>query len=203
MAAPGDYNDYLNWIVYAVVGDMSSADSLLRKNGAAIRSVARHLQQTKKPKIQTLYRGLLLEPEAVEERAIDQDPHVTFVSFSEDRDVACWFADPKSEMSSYVKKIRPRVEGWIMEYKPRLSDILFHYSWNPLVFAGRSIHLEHAAGMNPTVPADQFAWNLRTQREVIVEPLRRGTAVEAYELLDCPEGLDDRLTFPPARGQSY
>jgi hypothetical protein len=126
------------------------------------------------------------------------------VSFSEDRDVACWFADPDSVMSSFVKQHRPRVTGWIMEYEPKLAQILFHYTWNPIVIPGMGeLDLEEAAHMHPDIAraADQLAWNLQTQSEVIVRPLKAGTPVEAYELSDCPPGLDDRLTIPSMRGR--
>lgn len=197
------FSYYINWALYAVTGKLAVADNLMKDKGAAIRAVARYYQKTKRPRRRTLYRGLLLEPEQVEEGLINQDPDVTFVSFSEDRDVACWFADPSSTMSSFVKMQRPDVEGWIMEYLPKLSDILFHHTWNPILIPGRGeLYLQQAATMHRDIipVADQLAWNLETQSEVIVKPLGSGTAVEAYELSDCPPGLDDRLTLPSMRG---
>jgi hypothetical protein len=204
MPNPQSYNYYINWALYAITGRLQEADNLMKSHGTGIRSIAKHFQKTKKPRIHTLYRGLLLDPEQVEEKSISQDPNVTFVSFSEDRDVACWFADPSSVMSSFVKQHRPRVEGWIMEYTPKLTDILFHHSWNPIPIPGVGrVYLERAAEMHPDIidVADQLAWNLQTQSEVIVKPLRAGTPVEAYELSDCPPGLDERLTLPSMRGR--
>lgn len=199
------FSYYINWALYAVVGNLAAADNMMkRKEGAGIRAVARYFQRTKRPRIRTLYRGLLLDPEQIEDQAITQDPDVTFVSFSEDRDVACWFADPSSTMSSFVKMRRPRVEGWIMEYRPKLANILFHHSWNPIAIPGMGeLYLEQAAEMHPEIVevADQLAWNLQTQSEVIVRPLKAGTAVEAYELSDCPPGLDERFTVPSMRGR--
>lgn len=196
------YNAYINWVLYAVVGDMGAADNLMNQSGSGIRSVAKHLQKTRKPRLKTVYRGLLLDPEESESRVINQDPRLTFVSFSEDRDVACWFADPSSVMSSYVKQVRPRVEGWLMELKPKLSDVLFHHSWNPIRLPnGQNVRLEEAAMMHPEIIVDQFEWNLDTQSEVILKPLRSGQPVEAYELSDCPDDLDDRFVVPSLRGQ--
>jgi hypothetical protein len=196
------YNAYINWVLYAVVGDMGAADNLMNQSGAGIRSVAKHLQKTRKPRLKTVYRGLLLDPEEAKSRVIDQDPRLTFVSFSEDRDVACWFADPTSVMSSYVKQIRPRVEGWLMDLKPRLSDVLFHHSWNPIKLpTGQNVLLENAATMHPHITDDQFDWNLNTQNEVILKPLRDGQSINAYELSDCPDGLDDRFVAPSLRSQ--
>jgi hypothetical protein len=196
------YNAYINWVLYAVVGNMGGADNLMRQSGSGIRSVARHLQKTRKPRLKTVYRGLLLDPEESESGIIHQDPRLTFVSFSEDRDVACWFADPTSVMSSFVKEHRPRVEGWLMELKPKLSDVLFHHSWNPIVIpGGRGVRLEAAAAMHPEIIFDQFEWNLKTQNEVILKPLRAGQPVEAYELSDCPDDLDERFVVPSLRKQ--
>lgn len=202
MPSPAGYNAYINWVLYTVVGNMAVADDLMRQSGSGIRSVARHLQKTRRLKLKTIYRGILLDPEESEEGVIHQDPRFTFVSFSEDRDVACWFADPSSVMSSVVKQMRPRVEGWIMELRPRLSDILFHHSWNPIsIGAGRGrVYLEDAAARHPHI-SGQFEWNLHTQSEVILKPLTSGQVIEAYELSDCPDDLDDRFVFPPLRNR--
>jgi len=201
--APKDYSLYINWIVYAIVGRPQDGDALMREYGPSIRRVAKHYQKKMRPKLTTLYRGLLLSPEESEGRTIEQDPNLTYVSFSENRDVACWFADPESTMSGYVKQMRPDVEGWVMEYKPKLSDILFHYSWDPIpVPGGRRFHLINAATQHPDILEDQFEWNLWTQKEVITKPLGAGTPIEAHELSNCPptRELDDEFTFPPMRG---
>jgi hypothetical protein len=202
MPSPQAYNNYINWIIYAIVGRPQEGDDLMRREGSGIRSVAKHLLKIRKPRITTLYRGLLLNPEESEDRIIEQDPHLTYVSFSENRDVACWFADPDSTMSGLVKEIRPDVEGWVMEYTPKLSDILFHYSWDPLPLpGGRDLYLEEAASMHPHIAEDQLAWNLHSQSEVITKPLRAGTPIEAHELSNCPptRELDREFTWPPLR----
>lgn len=206
MPAPSSYNQYITWVLYAVLGRMAEADDVMNKHGSGIRAVARHLQKTRPPKVRMLYRGLLLEPEEVEEGVIGQDPRLTFVSFSESRDVACWFADPESVMSGFVREHRPDVEGWVMEHKPKLSDILFHHRWNPIALPnGKPFLLERAATMHPHIAdqADQFAWNLSTQQEVIIKPLRKGADVIAHSIAECPptEDLDDQLTPPMFRGQ--
>jgi hypothetical protein len=203
MPNPKAYSLYINWIIYAILGKPQEADGLMREYGPSIRSVAKHFQKTRRPQDALLYRGLLLNPEESADRTIEQDPHLTYVSFSEDRDVACWFADTGSVMSSFVKQQRPDVEGWIMEYRPRLSDILFHHSWNPIPLpGGGSLYLEDAAARHPDIQEDQVAWNLQTQSEVITKPLRAGTPIEAHELSNCPptDWMDDKFTFPPMRG---
>jgi hypothetical protein len=94
------------------------------------------------------------------------------------------------------------VEGWLMELKPRLADVLFHHSWNPILMpTGQSVLLENAAVMHPGIIEDQFYWNLDTQSEVILKPLRDGQPIKAYELSDCPDGLDRRFVAPSLRSQ--
>lgn len=197
------YNLYISWVIPAIYGQLAPADSLMREHGAQIRSVAKTLRKKLPTPVRQLYRGLLVEPDQVVDDVVGQQAEVEFVSFSEDRDVACWFADPRSIMSSFMAQQRPDAEGWVMEYRPRKVDILFHHSWRAIPVPGHgSIPLDQAARMHPAVadPA-QFAWNLRTQREVIVEPLREGQSVLAYELADCPDTaeLDARLTMPQFR----
>ncbi len=105
-------------------------------------------------------------------------------------------------MSSFVKQGRPRVEGWLMELMPKLSDVLFHHSWNPIRLPdGRGVHLGAAAVMHPNIIVDQLEWNLQTQSEVILRPLRGGQPIEAYELSDCPDDVDERLVAPSLRSQ--
>ena len=199
-------NYYINWVLYAVLGNMQAADQILKEHRQGIQSWATFLRKEYPFKIKTLYRGLLLEPEQVKEKTIAQDPRVQFVSFSEDFDVACWFAAPDSVMSGYVKQTRPRVEGWIMEYRPRASDVLFHHHWGYIAYdrGGGPFELfPSAARMHPDVDERQFMWNLETQKEVITKPLRKNTPVEAYKLAGCPptSELDERFVAPFFRGR--
>lgn len=195
--SPDDMNHYITWVLYAVYGRMAQADGILQQFSGKIERVAQFLRRHRPPHLGKVYRGLLLTSEEAAEGIINQDPNLTFVSFTEDHDVACWFADPKSFLAGAVVEQRPGVKGWIVEYEPTLNDVLFHYSWGlrfPL--GGRDISLSLAALQHPEIDEAQFTWALTTQREVIVKPLREGLALRAVENAGCPDGLDKRL-LPP------
>lgn len=205
--SPASINAYINWVIYAVLGRTGEADDVMRRYKLQIEAVARQLRKRRKPPIRDLYRGVLLEPDQVVQGVVPPEPALTFLSFSEDFEVACWFADPDSIISGHVRQSRPNVEGWIIEHRPKGSEILWHYSWNTIPMgAGRSIPLVAAGAQHPHImrELDQLAWNLQTQREVILKPLAVGTPVTAYALSDCPQTaeLDARLAPPAFRANA-
>lgn len=195
------YNGYVNWALYAVLGRMAEADGIMEQYGPDIYDVVRYFQKKRPPTIRCLFRGVLVEPEVIVASTLPPEPRVTFVSFSEDRNVACWFADVESFVSGYVKQQRPRVEGFVIEHTPKLEDILFHYSWG-LAFPlpdGRRAPLSVFAQMHSDIDVRQFDWNLRTQKEVILKPFARALPVTPHADWSCPpsEELDNRFV-PPA-----
>jgi hypothetical protein len=201
MPAPQAFNYYINWAIYAVYGKMGEADGLMRPYGSSIRSVAKHLVQQLGAPVGRLYRGVLLEPEELAAGQLAQDPRLTFVSFSEDRDVACWFADRQSIVSGFVAQMRPGVVGYVVEYDARPSEVLFHWRWADRIKLpdGRVIRLAAVAAAHPDIEDPrQVVWNLASQHEVILRPLRNGVPVTAYELTDCPPTaeLDARFAMP-------
>jgi hypothetical protein len=197
------YNGYVNWALYAILGRMAEADGIMEEYGPDIYEVVRHFQRRRAPTIRPLYRGVLVEAEHVVDGKLLPDDRVTFVSFSEERDVACWFADPESFVSGFVKQQRPRVQGFVIEHRPKLEDILFHYSWG-LAFPlpdGRKVSLTIFAQMHPDIDIRQFDWNLRTQKEVILKPIRQPLVVRPKSAWQCPPAaeLDARLLPPMFR----
>jgi len=197
------YNGYVNWALYAILGRMAEADGIMEEYGPDVYDVVRFLQRKYPPTFRPIYRGVLVEPDAVVGGLLAPEPRVTFVSFSEDKNVACWFADPASFVSGYVKQQRPRVKGFILEHKPKLEDVLFHYSWG-LAFPmpnGRTAPLSVFAQMHPDIIVPQFDWNLRTQKEVIVKPIKHPLPVSPIETWSCPptNELDKRYTPPMFR----
>jgi len=194
-----DWNVYVNFVILAVTGRMGEADAVMRQRGDAVRSMAMWLRTgapgwpgpgqalaayAEKVTGATLWRGLLLEPEKIKRktkkgrslRVLQPDPQLTFLSFSFDRDVACWFADRESVISGYVAQQRPKATGWLARYdKARPRQILWISAWDAIPLpdgSGRAIPLAAAAAQYPGLPADQFAWNLQTQREVILDAER-------------------------------
>lgn len=198
MPSIDDWNVYLNFVILAVTGRMGEADALMRSHRDAIRRMATWMGRgapgaggdhhelraaSERAYRETLWRGLLLEPgvvrgvsEGAKQGEVEVDRGVEFVSFSLDRDVACWFADPRASVSGAVMQVRPTSQGWIAEFSgPRSPEgILFAgYREVPLPDrSGRAMPLAAAAHrMLPREQARQFEWNLQTQQEVIIDAL--------------------------------
>lgn len=169
-------NAYLNFVLYAVYGRMGVADALLRKHRAEVESVAAALNNSKPVQRRRLYRGVLLEPELLRGGKLPHQDSSEFISFSEDPDVACWFADRDSVISGFVKVQRPRVQGFIIEAAPPSpAEILFHHSWADY------LGLEKLAYEHPEIDPTQFHWNVTTQKEAILKPPRGVLTVTPYE----------------------
>lgn len=190
-------NLYINFLLYAIVGRMAEADSLLRKYKQKIYDAADHSLRGLNPNF-LAYRGILLHPSSVEQygNKIMSHEKLTFISFSEDKDVAHWFADPKSVMSSYVSTMDPGVRGYTIEAMFRTGDFLFVASAQPTLCKLLAL----AADMHPFIEPSQLRWNLATQKEVIVKPNYDHFLVKLYE--SSPEEtkrLDAKLTHPAFR----
>jgi len=158
---PTHIDIYLNWLLYAIYGHLAEADLLMRGYGDSIRRVADALRAKYPIEERTLYRGVLLDPE----QPFGPDPQYMSVSWSEDVEVARWFALRDSFMSRPLVEQRPQVRGYILAGRPA-ARVLFHYSWRR-AFA---IPPERLALLSLGREASrQIAWSLRTQCEVITE----------------------------------
>jgi hypothetical protein len=154
-------NIYINFVLYAVLGKMAEADGLMRKHGNAIYQVADVLARVPF-EVRPIYRGMLLDPAV----PYQPDKRLTFQSWTEDRDVARWFASTRSYVSGPLAKHNPKLRAHIAK-REHPGRVLFHYGW----FG----HMELAslAMMHPhmgTEGARQIAWSLVSQSEVITVP---------------------------------
>jgi len=197
-----EYNNYVSWVLYAVLGGLGEADDLMRRMGGPIRSMAKKLVAHLGVPSRPVWRALLLEPGEVPPNRLipPQLPHAESVSWSEDKGVACFFADTGGRMSTAVMRIRPRSRGWMMKIAPKKADVLWHWSWKdhfPAPGRPGTIDLAFLAQYHPYIGAniDQFKWSLETQKEVILRPLNREVMIVPYEDAECPprEDLDKRL----------
>lgn len=181
-----DVNVYINFALYAVLGKLAEADDLIVRHGDSVRRAAAWLMQRKRFGARPLYRGMLIDGE------LRADARYKFISWSEDRDVASWFASKESAISDYVLAHRPTVRGVVLTL-PRPERVLFHYSW--------AQGWERLAVLHPHMGpegARQIAWSLRTQREVITEPLEiLPPAVDADAIEHPPIAELDRRLAPP------
>lgn len=196
-------NVYLTWVVAAIMGRLQDADALMQRYPGVVESVAAGLRKGKQPPLRKLYRGLLLEPDELQVGSFitARQGYEQSVSFSEDRDVACYFARPDTIMSGYVLQERPHVQGYVAEHQPKRAEILWHYAYNPVVFQGMSLDIRAAARRHPASAHDpaQFDFVFGTQKEVILAPLPAGEALHVVPVADsCPDAADlDRRFTPP------
>ena len=159
-----DYDLYPNFLLHAILGRLSEADHLMRIGGEYVRDVADRIAVQYPIAVQKpLYRGMLLDPD----KTFSTDPKLTFLSWSEDRDVALWFACPRSVVSEPLAATNAKLRGYLVESPVPKARVLFHHSW-PIP------GLHATAIAHPFMGEEgrrQIEWSLRTQSEVITEPV--------------------------------
>lgn len=189
---------YINFVLHAVYGMLGAADLLFKKFPAEIRSVAsmlfeRHGVPCSVNNPIAWHRGVLVDPEL----GLDDKSPYPFCSWSEDPDVAKWFADRNSYISEPFRDYAPEARGYLQKLADppnQGAEVLFHYSWRR-AFGGVSI--EHFAMLHPSMGYEghrQIAWSLDHQREIITLPIP-GIAAAPYEA--SPEEtkrLDEKFT---------
>lgn len=205
-------NAYKQFIVAAILGQLGMADGLMQQYRSDIYSVAAHVQQIDPQPAKKLYRGLLIEPSFVRGNRPTQDERGEFASFTENRDVACWFGLSDSWIAEKLAQGRPNVVGWMAEHMPLSSEIIFHHHQAKtvndlpgpeLVDVGRilaqSLDPARTAIEGPDWAMTQVGFNLNTQEEVMLKkgvPLR----VKRIETYGCPDvlSLDKRFRYRPS-----
>ena len=186
-----DVDLYLNFALHAILGRLGEADSLMSLAGDEIRTIADRLAAQHPIAPKPLYRGMLLDPD----KTFTADPKLTFLSWSEDRDVAVWFACPRSAVSEPLAATNPRLRGHLVDLPAPQSRVLFHYGWASALGGLAALALAH-----PLMGAEgkrQIEWSLRTQLEVITAPVdglrpSRTTDIDAEVLAS----LERRLSPP-------
>ncbi len=152
-----EINTWVSFVLYAVTGRMSQADSVMKDFGPFIRRQARRQAEIHPVESKPLYRGILLDDgrpvsqhESVEVGGgvmmvgmtppggsmIGDDgcvPHaldaMTFVSHTEDLDCAKWFASPNTVMGEFVSALHPGARGYIVRMEKPSAPLLWHHSW--------------------------------------------------------------------------
>lgn len=186
-----DVSLYVNFALHAIYGKLAEADQIMRLRGAAVRRIADEIAAEKPIEPAPIYRGMLLDPSV----PFAADPKLTFLSWSEDHDVARWFACRRSVVSEPLAQLNPKLRGYITTLPAPRSRVLFHHSWASALGGLASLALLH-----PLMGEEgkrQIAWSLRTQREVITEPVA-DLQPEGVSELDTAalETLERRLSPP-------
>jgi hypothetical protein len=188
-----DVDIYLNFALHAILGRLSEADALMSLAGDEIRAVADRLAAQHPIASGPLYRGMLLDPD----EPFAADPKLTFLSWSEDRDVALWFACPRSVVSEPLAATNPKLRGYLVELPARSQTprVLFHYGWTRALGG-----LAALARVHPLMGEEgrrQIEWSLRTQREVITAPIDGLQPSRTADLdADALVALERRLSPP-------
>lgn len=185
-----DADFYVNFALNAIYGRLREADAIMRVAGDSVRRVATEIAAQNPTPLAPLHRGLLLDPDV----PYVADPSLTFVSWSEDRDVAAWFACPRSVVSEPLIQTNGRLRGHVATATVPAASVLFHHSWASALGGLACFALIH-----PLMGAEgkrQIEWSLRTQREVITEPV--ALRPEPVPDLDAAalEALERRLSPP-------
>lgn len=200
-------NIYLSWVVPAIMGMLQQADTLAHHYPGEIEAVAASLRARNRQPLRTLYRGVLLEPHEAAGGVIYTRPGGEMsVSFSESRDVACYFGLPETIVSGEVVRMRSNVEGYLIDTVPKRADILWHYKWNPVVYNGMTVDIRQAARMHPMTAHDpsQFDFNLATQKEVVLKPFPAHVPFLLTPIGDtCPDADSLNARFTPPHFQGF
>lgn len=190
---PDPASVYVNWAMYAIYGKMAEADHLRRTYPDEITEVANELARRYPIKPAPLYRGILLEDAST----LRPDPNLTFLSWSEDLDVARWFGSPESYISVPFAEHYPEARGYVLTAPAALTPVLWHHSWR------RAFRrpLEQLALAHPSMGAEghrQIKWSLDTQHEVITVPPSSLPIPEPIETVlgASIAALDERLSPP-------
>lgn len=158
---------YLNFVLNAVGGKMGEADAIMRAGRGTIAHVAGALAKFAPFEPKPLYRGMLLDPS----KPFVLDARLTFMSWSEDRAVAEWFACRESVISEPLVEAKPELRGFLATLAEP-TRVLWHHSWVDQ-FGGIDGFADLAL-RHPLMGAygrREIAWSLATQSEVITAPL--------------------------------
>ncbi len=122
----GDFITYFNWSANVLAPiNPCAADKFLKENRDSIIKVAKKLMDWIGYVPGTAYRGIILR-ESV--NAIVPHKNLEYLSFSTERRVAEYFADING-FGSDIVDVTAQLGwyGYVIEYKPVIDEILFHY----------------------------------------------------------------------------
>lgn len=194
---------YVSFVAHSIIGHLAQADAIFHQHEQEIEKVAKHFRSKIPPKQRTLYRGLMLEPEHLEgattpearaKRHLQYPDAGKFVSFSTDKDVACFFADPKTQMSMVISARRPRAQGYLLTLtKPDTSRVLWTYEWAKMPVGDKRLDFVSVIlRSNLASRAPVIHRNLGEQCEVITRLLRPTDQMKLVPLGEaaCPPTRD-------------
>ena len=192
-----EVSTYVRFVIYAVLGKMAEADDFYDQNKAVIHKVATAIRERTKLVVPSLlYRGLLLKRKP-QTPFLPPDPRgfMPWISTTENKGVACYFANPSSSMAppDYMGFDLGK-EGVIALIPGDARRVLWchHYRHIPLS-NGMTLDLfEYAKNTLSPEYFHQFTHNALTQQEYI---LTNSNERLRYEFLDSCPPLDELETL--------
>lgn len=119
---------YWNFIFNVLSG--RNPDAYYRQNSQRIDYFAEVLRRKFPKQIKPLYRGILLLPNEVHDGKVKHQNEITYVSFSEDKNIAAAFADIQNPISAYAIQRYPNKKGYLITKNTYSQNLmLFHYEW--------------------------------------------------------------------------
>jgi hypothetical protein len=189
---------FIVFVQHFVLGKMNVADAIYQQKGRSVDRVASYLSRVAPPKRTPLYRGWMIEPEKVVAGKIAVE-HKIPISFSRDRNIACFFADPRTTISAFISQMRPRARGYVMKLTGwTASQVIWTYEWNDKIPApGWGSGMATLSSITSiTIPQADLSLhdvrvidsNIRSQKELILKPLPRTakTTLTPLSKADCP-----------------
>ena len=170
----GDLQIYFNWSANAIMPvHAGGADAYLKANQPVIVKIAQRLLEFIDYVPETVYRGVILKQSVTE---IVPREKLQYLSFSTDRTVAEHFADingfgnPLINLAARLGKY-----GYLIEYTPAISEILFHFSFLSILPYAEAFNL---LGMNGTREAESL---LKQKEVMILQPAAPFTHITQYQ----------------------
>jgi hypothetical protein len=122
----GELGIYFTWAINALFPIGRGAKRFLFENELVIRKMSQKLLKDIDYKPGPIYRGIILKDKVSQ---IEPEKFNYHLSFSTDRSVAENFADINGFGSEHEDlKSKLGEYGYLIEYTPKLSEVVFHYS---------------------------------------------------------------------------
>ena len=158
---------YGNFALNALAG--RNPDQYYEEHQSDIDAVADKLRLKYGPKEgTTIYRGIILDPSEVHNGVVKSVPEIKYASFSDDKDVALAFGDPKNPMSEPLMSRYPNKRGYLITQTYDPKQLLYHHSWSD------ALNVRAAFGDDANFTNLQKEVMLKPQPEYHVVPIEAG-----------------------------
>lgn len=118
---------YINFLCNALLG--RNPDQYFNQHKRDIIQAAKLIRYKIPTASGKAFRGIILGQDHCIDLKCKPLSHIRFVSFSENREIAKTFADTLHPMSMMMHLIRPKDQGYLIEYEYEACELLFHYTW--------------------------------------------------------------------------